>query len=609
MITDSRRQQTLDHIENQWRKAFKPAERISVSDWCEQNLIVGRDSAWSGPLDLDRTPWTRQILDDFGNDSVEQITLMFAAQCAKSLSLMGMVGFAVDQMHANVLFVMPNEKLAGDFAEERLDPLILSCPNLRKHILQDKDKYKKLEKLLDTSTITLSGSNSASSLSSRPVRIAIVDETDKVAEASEKESDALSLVRERTTTFWNKKIVITSTPTITTGKIYREFQKGSQSYFHVPCPFCHVYQPLIFDHLKWPDTLKNTDGVWDLDGVRKQAYYECAHCQRSIQNKDKSGMLKRGRWISQNPSARHKSYALSKLYPTWITFGMFAEQFLISKGAIDTYRNYYNSWRGEPWEEKGEQAGDDEVLSHITTQPEGYSPLPPLAVVLTADVSKSRIWFVIRAWCERETSFLLHYGSLPDLEALLSLSRNVYKSVAGDIRVTHGFIDSGWDTDRIYKFGKDNQFFPWKAENKIDQPIKWSSVEGNRLFLFRPDHFKDALQNKWKIPPNESGSFNLHSTTGRDYAAHLTAEISIEKTNKIGVPIRVWKRIRFENHLLDCEVAQLAAASALNIRFATTPVANISAAPQCPQPVREQTRPSGQFVRDDGRGYWDVLNR
>ena len=74
-----------------------------------------------------------------------------------------------------------------------------------------------LELQFDGMYLALSGANSPASLSSRPIRFLLLDEVDKYPANAGKEADPISLARERTKTFSNKKIAMVSTPTLTDG--------------------------------------------------------------------------------------------------------------------------------------------------------------------------------------------------------------------------------------------------------------------------------------------------------------------------------------------------------------------------------------------------------
>ena len=89
------------------------------------------------------------------------------------------------------------------------------------------------------------------------------------------------------------------------------------------------------------------------------------------------------------------------------------------------------------------------------------------------------------------------------------------------------------------------------------------------LLLVNVDHYKDALQSRLEIGLGDPGNWCLHESTGTDYSRHLTAEERISATNKkTGRYQSYWRQIREDNHWLDCEVLQLAAAQFLRVRVA-----------------------------------------
>ena len=60
----------------------------------------------------------------------------------------------------------------------------------------------------------MAGANSPASLASRPIKIVLMDETDRYPASAGTEGNPIKLAEKRTTTFWNKKKVKVSTPTI-----------------------------------------------------------------------------------------------------------------------------------------------------------------------------------------------------------------------------------------------------------------------------------------------------------------------------------------------------------------------------------------------------------
>ena len=128
------------------------------------------------------------------------------------------------------MYLLPTKDLAEDFSSTRLDDMIQSTPQLKNKILNKVDgRDTKLQKEFVGGYITLVGSNSAAELSSRPLRILLADEVDRFKSDVGGEGDPLNLAIERTKTFWNKKIVITSTPTIKgDSRVEKEYENSTK---------------------------------------------------------------------------------------------------------------------------------------------------------------------------------------------------------------------------------------------------------------------------------------------------------------------------------------------------------------------------------------------
>ena len=126
------------------------------------------------------------------------------------------------------------------------------------------------------------------------IRYLFQDEVDKYPGASKKEADPVSLAIERTKTYTtNRKIFITSTPTLKTGHIWKAKEEAdAEKHYFVPCPHCGQYIELKFAQIKWP----SKDDVPDNAERAEMASYVCQACECVITDQDKGKMLEAGRW-------------------------------------------------------------------------------------------------------------------------------------------------------------------------------------------------------------------------------------------------------------------------------------------------------------------------
>ena len=128
--------------------------------------------------------------------------------------------------------------LAERTVDAKLDPMIRRCKPLA--ALYQKTDSKKLQLKFGGMTVYLNGANSPADLSSTNIRYLFLDEVDKYPGASKKESDPVSLAIERTKSYTiNRKIFMTSTPTLKTGHIWRAKEGAeAEKHYFVPCPHC-----------------------------------------------------------------------------------------------------------------------------------------------------------------------------------------------------------------------------------------------------------------------------------------------------------------------------------------------------------------------------------
>ena len=309
-------------------KVLKPPENLTVSQFSDKHRILdSKTSAAPGP-------WRTSTI------------FCKPTQVGGTEAMNNMLAYVIAQDPAPALVVYPTLDLAEYASKNRIQTMVEISPQLKERY-QIRDS-KDLELQFNGMYVVLSGANSPASLASRPIRYLFLDEVDKYPPNSGKESDPISLARERTKTFaYNKKIFLTSTPTVRDGNVWKSFEGADEKrYYYVPCPHCATYQQFKFKQIKWPKDIDATDAI-------NLAYYECEKCKGKINDGHKMNMLRNGKWKAENKSSNRKKLAfhLNTIYSPWVRFGDVAYEFLKSKDYPDMLQNFVNSWLAEPWEE------------------------------------------------------------------------------------------------------------------------------------------------------------------------------------------------------------------------------------------------------------------
>ena len=179
-------------------------------------------------------------MDAISDGSVESVVIMSSAQVGKSEALGNSVGYYIDQDPAPIMLVMPTERDAEAWSKDRFSPMARDTPCLTGKISDPKSRdgsNKILHKRFPGGHLTIVGANAPSGLASRPIRILLCDEVDRYPFSAGAEGDPVNLAKKRTVTFWNRKIVLVSTPTIRgLSRIETAYAESDQRQYWVPCP-------------------------------------------------------------------------------------------------------------------------------------------------------------------------------------------------------------------------------------------------------------------------------------------------------------------------------------------------------------------------------------
>jgi hypothetical protein len=111
--------------------------------------------------------------------------------------------------------VQPREIDAEAFSKDRLAPMLRDTPALHGKVSEARSRDSRntiLHKKFLGGTITLSAANSPEGLAMRSIRYCLLDEIDRYPASAGAEGDPVNLAITRTANFWNRKIVMCSTP-------------------------------------------------------------------------------------------------------------------------------------------------------------------------------------------------------------------------------------------------------------------------------------------------------------------------------------------------------------------------------------------------------------
>lgn len=595
-----------NHIATLLRSIFADRPVQSVADWCCEHLRFDEPEN-RGPFSLAGREYIREPLDSFADATISDQVQVFGSQTGKTAAIMGGAAWTTTWEPSRIFWVMPTRDTARSFSRTRWMPMLRNSPAMAALIPtggQKRHDFATLQQQVGGGIVDMVWSNSPAALASIPARVVILDEVDKFDEGGRSEADAVNLAEQRTKDFATPKRIKTSTPTLTDGLIWQEFLKTDMRRRFVPCPHCGKF--VVFGwareftimpitgaeaFIRW-DAEARREKEWDLDRVERSARAECPHCRGHITDAHKTLCDRGGEWRpTSTKSARgYRGWHLPSLYSckSECNFGRLAVKFLQAKRSLLGLQGFVNGDLAEPWENQDSRSERVEI---IVRGAEADKPVGDQTVrLLTADVQavSPYFWAVARDWTAKGHSRLAWQGPLDTWEAIRE------KQLALGVADNHVLIDSGDGAQVVYdnclRFGKllsAAHTLPiwcgWMPGKGREREAKWTDPKTKlpRPFLFgsaalphqrfrlpllefNGDALLDILS-KLRRGPDKSGGirWELIECADETYFRHLDAKVKKAVTaGRTGRTEQLWclRSRRWPDHLLDCELMQLALA-------------------------------------------------
>lgn len=368
---------------------IKPNEDLTVSRWADKNRRLTSDSAAEvGRWRTSRTPYMTEILDCFTDPLVEHIVVVASSQVGKTEAELSIIGFCIDQDPGPILVVYPTIENAKTFSETRINPLLESTRCLKRKVAAEKSRSaantKRQKKFLG-GYLVLTGSNVANDLKSMPIRYVLGDERDSWAKSASKEGDPWELAVARTRTFYNRKLVEVSTPTIKgASSIADAYELGTMERWKTQCPHCGEFNEIVFENIYFPDHKVIERGGSKTFEVGR-IYYECPQC--AAVSDERTMKSQPSKWVAEVPEARtlHKtrSFWITAWASPWATWESIILQYLQALGDNEKLQAVYNTQFGKLWEPRGDLPKEDEIMAR---REEYEAELPDGVLLLTCGV-------------------------------------------------------------------------------------------------------------------------------------------------------------------------------------------------------------------------------
>jgi len=518
------------------------------------------------------------MMDTITDSAVKSIVIKSSAQIGKTSVLLGGIGYHIHHSPAPMLSIQPTVQMAEAFSKDKLNPMLRDTPALAELVADEKSRSSSntmYHKQFPGGQLTITGANSPTSLRMRSVKIVWADEIDAYPYSAGDEGDPLKLAVKRTQTFWDSKLVCSSTPTIKgMSRIDTMFEASDKRFFFVPCSGCGHRQILEWANVKWTK------------GRPEDAHYMCDTCGSLWDDAEVKRQVKLGEWRATASFKGVAGFHIWQIYSPWSSLHQICSEFEETEGKSQERQVWWNTTLGEVWDgDETSGVASEELCARRETYP-GHA-VPERACVVTAgvDVQGDRLEVLLKAYGTDGESWCLEHLKLygdpsgdavwMELQEILTV-RLAHPSGRG-LGIEAVAIDSGFLTQRVYDFCQKHfvagrKWFAIKGvrgEGRTAwQQSKQKIRRGTKLYLVGVDTLKTTIYSK--LGNREAGSDYIHFPDHEPFDQEWFEQLTVERIRTVfdakGYPKREWyKPDGARNEALDLNVYADAAHISLSV--------------------------------------------
>lgn len=392
-------------------RAVAPRKPLTVSAWADaERVLSSKGSAEPGRWRTSRNPMLREPMDCMSKRSrVHEVVVIFPIQIGKTEFELNALGYCMDHDPGPIMVVLPDDITLGAWTTQKLNPLLEETHAVARTLASTNSRNSANQKAFKDfagGQLYVEHGKTPSRLSLKSIRTTLVDELDKFAAALTSGEDPLELIRGRNSAFPSTyKRAFCGTPGIKgLSKLDELWEQSDKRLYHVPCPHCGEFQPLLWSGLHW-----SADG--------KDVWYTCAHNGCVIREHEKPDMFARGRWIAQKPEVERRGYRLNCLYypiglgPRWHEL---VAMWRGAQGDPAKLQVFVCERLAEAWEDPAMRAVKHNIVQDraepykLRTAIQGV-----LGITAGVDTQDNRLAVQIIGWGRGLTAWTLDYLELP----------------------------------------------------------------------------------------------------------------------------------------------------------------------------------------------------
>lgn len=570
-----------------------------IWEWAESNidfsLVPNYDTPVHAPFDADYAPYMKQPLEWLKDHSTRELWIRKCSRAAATEYLLAWLRYKIAQDSEPTYYLTADQLTTERFMESRIKRGMGTCPPAN-------EKYKAARVTehdirFPSMDFRVSWPNAKGAFKQDGWAAIIADEFPTW------KAFAADMLRKRAGTYAFHKIVGLGSPD-PVGRhpdgdpVILEYESTDQCVWMMKDPksgnpFCFEFGGAKQAHgLKWPDDCRDAEtGEWDLERVRKEAYYLTPDGTK-IHNKERSRLVHEADKLRRDGDCRfgwvaRNSKAPAHIHGIWIVgpmvpfadgdFGVLAYRFLEAKrrglGALRAY--FYENWADVGDMPNSAKVSDNSLRARElnygrggkffeATEGDGELTIivPDNAVkglMLTVDVQKYHLWWVARWWLvngENTQCGMEDWGNVAnfhDLQAIIETGKPSGVGIDIGYAERYGEVaDFCAFSGAIALKGEDNMKSDLYLRDDMNpnEGRKARQRESNRftMLTWNTDIFRSKLLAA--IRGETPWSWFVPKMAGRDYVRQVlsTQKIDGEWKTRKGYP---------DDHMFDCEVMQL----------------------------------------------------
>lgn len=558
--------------EAQREALFRPPPPLNIWQWAEANVDFSRaanyDTPIHGPYDPDYMPYWREPVECLTSRDVREVAILKCARAGGSENvLLNAIRYCVAMRPQPVLYVTGDQISAERFMDRRIKRG-LKCAVQTAKALRAVTGETQHDLAFAAMDLRVTWPRAKQAFKQDGWALVLCDEVSLWPEYS------ADMARKRTATYPFAHIVFLSSPDPAQKRaskddpIFVEWGAGDRREWncHDPAGGEFVFRMGGRDGpgLRWAQDARRDDGSWNLDRVAETAHY-LTPGGATIANADRMRVIRAGRWVPTNAAAKStfRSYRVTSFMVPFETgdFGAIAVEFLKSKQRGATaMRTFVYENLAEEFYEQIEAPPDDVLRERALDYRRGALPDKERGarVFIGADVQKSHIWWIARAFFGEGDSELLDYGHVATF-ADLDATATKY----GAERV---MVDCNYRRLETFEACERYQFCAVEGHESLSMPFIARVIdpyEGTRK------QSQDSETQIWLV--------QIHSDTWRDLLmASLRGESARKWSVPVGLPLEYVRHVTStakvdgkyalrkgytQDHVWDCECYALAGAS------------------------------------------------